>query len=1103
MATRSKAKAAASATGKKAAQQSSKRAKTETSSSARASEERSVNGRRKPSKTAPAKRAKPKPDASVKEEYCTCSKGDDGSPMVVCGQCKIWYHFVCVDLAEKDAEDICFYVCPTCTTSTGLRTTRSWEGRVAFDDPNEAAISKGPVAPSKRKTSKPPVAKKPMSDESDNEVSSEDDFVMEEEEKKPQVAQAKRRRTAVASDTDTDTSDSDAHIKRKRRLRRVSASPAPNTMKRKASVSQAPTPVKRSKSTPPQEDPTRKYCLGKLQELFRDIFFRYPHIQTPEGTLVAKAVDEMTEEEKDALTQEANQFAHDLEMCIFEIYAEPDKNGNPNAGMKYKDRFRTLQFNLSKHDRVVIHQRITSRNIAPKELSQMSSTDLANEETKQLIKVAEKEALEHSILPQITAPRAKITHKGIEDIEVDDDDPSTSTLDYEQDQKERERVAEERRERERMARLRGVQRQRTASMSVPPESPTVLQTPTSDSWGAPPPVPAHAQSPVQESGGQSALPPLALAGSEIRYTPEPELNLSDLINIDEEATPSSEAVPTPPTTSTQGDQATRVDPFSRPIITVPSSSSDPPTDESPSVTAVPPEKPGFNLSTLWTTNATDKEKDADMDDNDDGEPMAISPPPLSPPALHDDDDKDILAEGGDNMDGPEPDFDALFQEQPPEPPRPQVPVSVEQIPQVWTGKLSMPLDSSIPQDTPMVARQVAGTTIEPESLLWKTLFPSDHLGIGGRVPIANSSDYLTQMRLNPTKELYAVAFAPASEQDEASFQALSDFLVAKGRHGLIFPWGQRPKEHHPGKELYIIPLKASEPIPEYMELLDNLKIPKERKRNYLIGIWVLNKGKLAPPPPPPPVAAPVSMTLSVAHQPTPPTVPAAPVNVTATPPHIPPIASPAIPLGSSTPLGVPPTPVNPILPINGPLPPGVDPVALAAEVASLTPEQLQLLRSLAGSAIPVPSQPPQQAPAAVPVPPAFPPYPPPPAVPTMPPDHLRHTWQGSASPYTPPQYQGYGDHGAANHASQPHRPPPPPHNYPNDRYDAHGHHQGHGDREHHRGGWRGKNKSRGHWDRNQGHRDQQHRDNYRPVDSGWPRKQHGAGEQSYGHGRQW
>ncbi|KAG1788996.1 hypothetical protein EV424DRAFT_1062634 [Suillus variegatus] len=68
------------------------------------------------------------------------------------------------------------------------------------------------------------------------------------------------------------------------------------------------------------------------------------------------------------------------------MYCEPDKHNKLSVGPKYKERFRMLDFNLSKPDRVVIHKRISSSSITPKELALMSSTDLANEETKQSIK---------------------------------------------------------------------------------------------------------------------------------------------------------------------------------------------------------------------------------------------------------------------------------------------------------------------------------------------------------------------------------------------------------------------------------------------------------------------------------------------------------------------------------------------------------------------------------------------------------------------------------------------------------------------------------------------------------------------------------------------
>ena len=92
----------------------------------------------------------------------------------------------------------------------------------------------------------------------------------------------------------------------------------------------------------------------------------------------------------------------------------------------------------------------------------------------------------------------------------------------------------------------------------------------------------------------------------------------------------------------------------------------------------------------------------------------------------------------------------------------------------------MPLDSTIPQEVSLVARQVGGRRIDGDSPLWKTLFPADHLRIDGRVPVDKSAQYLTQMRLNSTKELIAAAFSPDSESSNVGFDTLSTHLIAKG-----------------------------------------------------------------------------------------------------------------------------------------------------------------------------------------------------------------------------------------------------------------------------------------------------------------------------------
>ncbi len=91
----------------------------------------------------------------------------------------------------------------------------------------------------------------------------------------------------------------------------------------------------------------------------------------------------------------------------------------------------------------------------------------------------------------------------------------------------------------------------------------------------------------------------------------------------------------------------------------------------------------------------------------------------------------------------------------------------------------MPLDSAAPQSTVVFGRQIGGRSIGHQSLWWKTLFPLEDLRIDGRVPTKSSSEFLTQVRLNPTKELIAVAFSPVAENMKADFSALIEYLKSR------------------------------------------------------------------------------------------------------------------------------------------------------------------------------------------------------------------------------------------------------------------------------------------------------------------------------------
>lgn len=311
----------------------------------------------------------------------------------------------------------------------------------------------------------------------------------------------------------------------------------------------------------------------------------------------------------------------------------------------------------------------------------MSSTDLADEETKQEIKQAEQEALEHSILQKVVAPRAKITHKGLQDIEYNDE-PAPTAAPSNDVQAQKEVEAEERRERERLARLKPVQRQRTMSFSVASETSSVPPTPTNDSWGAPPPVPVR-DGPMSPSIRQSAAPLFTQATFDMAQdSPAPEMNLADLINIDE-------ATPTEGTPTSFVASGSDIDPFSQSTSFSTQTIRLPPpsiaTGISPFAYPVPAQQ-SFNLDTFWTSS-----KERQDEDDHQPPPVSATPPPLSPPTMKDDD-----FEGEDMVESPveqeEQDFDMFLEEKETSNGQglevPSAGPTIEELPTVWTGKVS-------------------------------------------------------------------------------------------------------------------------------------------------------------------------------------------------------------------------------------------------------------------------------------------------------------------------------------------------------------------------------------------------------------------------------
>ena len=227
----------------------------------------------------------------------------------------------------------------------------------------------------------------------------------------------------------------------------------------------------------------------------------------------------------------------------------------------------------------------------------MSSTDLADERMKHDIELAEKEALEHSILQKIAAPMAKITHKGLETIEDLSGQRASDA------REEDERMEREKRERERQARMRKASVNHEGSPFTPVEpSPLSATFPTSNSpvvsqvSSAPAPTshsptniagPSFARSPVRPL----FVPMLPAAPNDGTFSGEGGLSFSDLIDLDKAGSKEGAA---PSDQPGLGSTTTSISKASdSPVTTAPSGPS-PFTPSQPAVQAS-----NFDLGSFW------------------------------------------------------------------------------------------------------------------------------------------------------------------------------------------------------------------------------------------------------------------------------------------------------------------------------------------------------------------------------------------------------------------------------------------------------------------------------------------------------------------------
>ncbi|WWC63600.1 uncharacterized protein I303_106205 [Kwoniella dejecticola CBS 10117] len=186
----------------------------------------------------------------------------------------------------------------------------------------------------------------------------------------------------------------------------------------------------------------------------------------------------------------------------------------------------------------------------------------------------------------------------------------------------------------------------------------------------------------------------------------------------------------------------------------------------------------------------------------------------------------------------------------------------------WSGGIVNPANPSayIP---PISLRLICKAT-PPD---WKILLPREKIEITGRVPTKGSLQYLSDSRLNPSKELITVAFSldeKATDEEILAWEEMVEYHIGKDRHALYLPYEKHP--HPPpgsAKELYMIPLRPSDPAPEFTELIDGFALPiKGRSTSVFLGVFVFNKSSTPIPAP-----APRPSTSEPPHPPQPAAIP--------------------------------------------------------------------------------------------------------------------------------------------------------------------------------------------------------------------------------------
>ncbi|WVR09371.1 hypothetical protein IAU60_006437 [Kwoniella sp. DSM 27419] len=166
-------------------------------------------------------------------------------------------------------------------------------------------------------------------------------------------------------------------------------------------------------------------------------------------------------------------------------------------------------------------------------------------------------------------------------------------------------------------------------------------------------------------------------------------------------------------------------------------------------------------------------------------------------------------------------------------------------PILWSGGIVNPSNPS-PHTPPVHLRLVARSPLVDFPLL----LPRNPIEITGRVPTTASLQFLSDTRLNPAKQIITAAITldpRATPEQISAWDQIIQFHIQRDRHALYRPYDNAPSvPPAAAREIYLIPLRPSDPSPDLTDLLDGYSLPTRRTQSLLLALFISNKP--APPP---------------------------------------------------------------------------------------------------------------------------------------------------------------------------------------------------------------------------------------------------------------